>query len=317
MKYFYGNNKRTSYFEGWYIKQQNEEDTIAIIPSFHIDKYGRKSANLQVITKDGAYSCTYSGKSFYASEKKFFVKIGKNVFTESGARLNIHSNKLTITGRLFFTKKSPAMMKPHVVSDGMVLPKETVFHPLHYPIMGCFNYVPGLPCKHEVVSMLHGVYGTILVNGKRYDIRNGLGYIEKDRGHSFPSAYLWTQCSFSKPSLGSIMASVAELPFLTSNFVGCICAISYQGKEYRMATYLGAKLVSYSKRGFILSQGKNLLEVRASNQQPKVLKAPVFGAMKRRIKESVACKVRYRFYENGALLFEIKSNQAGYEYDIT
>ncbi|ABX41519.1 tocopherol cyclase family protein [Lachnoclostridium phytofermentans] len=316
MKYFYGDNKKASYFEGWYIKQQNEEETIAIIPSFHIDEYGAKSANLQIITKEGAYSCSFSCSEFFASKRRFFVKLGKSIFTESGMRINLHTENLTVTGRLFFTKKIPSKMKPDIVLGDFVNSNEPAFHPLRYSIMGYYDYVPFLPCKHEVVSMLHGVYGTIVINGKRIDFRDGLGYIEKDRGHSFPTSYLWTQCSFKKPSIGSIMASVAELPLLSTTFVGCICAIWYHGKEYRLATYLGGKIVSYSEKGFSIFQGKYLLEVSVIKQEPHSLKAPVKGAMRRRIKESVACKVRYRFYEDGKLLFEVVSNQAGYEHVI-
>lgn len=316
MKYFYGDKKKSSYFEGWYIKQQNKEETIAIIPSFHIDEHGTKSSNIQIISKEGAYSFSFPYKDFYASKRRFFVKLGKSIFTESGARINLHTKELTVTGRLFFTKKTPAKMKPDIVLGALVKPNGSVFHPLRYSIMGYYDYVPFLPCKHEVVSMLHGVYGTIVINGKRFDFRDGLGYIEKDRGHSFPTSYLWTQCSFKKPSVGSIMASVAELPLLSTTFVGCICAIWYRGKEYRIATYLGGKIVSYSKKGFSVIQGKYLLEVTVMKHQPHSLQAPRKGAMRRWIKESVACKVRYRLYEDGKLLFEIISNKAGYEHVI-
>ena len=316
MKYFYGDKKKTSYFEGWYIKQQNEEDVIAMIPSFHIDAFGMKSANLQIITKDGAYSCSFPFEEFYASKRRFFVKLGKSIFTESGARINIHTKDLTVTGRLFYTKKTPSKMQPDIVTGALVKPNGSAFHPLRYSIMGYFDYVPFLPCRHEVVSMLHGVYGTVVINGKRIDFRDGLGYIEKDRGQSFPTSYLWTQCSFTKPSVGSIMASVAELPFLTTTFVGCICAIWYQGKEYRLATYLGGKIVSYTKKGFSVKQGKYLLEVSVMKHRPYFLMAPVNGTMRRRIKESVACPVRYRLYENRKLLFETTSNQAGYEHVV-
>ena len=36
---FYGSS-RLPYFEGWYLKQQNGRDTVALIPAIHIDRRG-------------------------------------------------------------------------------------------------------------------------------------------------------------------------------------------------------------------------------------------------------------------------------------
>lgn len=40
MRGFYGSGGRKAYFEGWYIKQQANDETIAFIPSFHVDEKG-------------------------------------------------------------------------------------------------------------------------------------------------------------------------------------------------------------------------------------------------------------------------------------
>jgi len=40
MNNFHGETKRRSYFEGWYLKHQNAERTVAVIPAFHLDKKG-------------------------------------------------------------------------------------------------------------------------------------------------------------------------------------------------------------------------------------------------------------------------------------
>ena len=59
MKYFHGANKKKSYFEGWYLKQQNQEETLAFIPAWHVDGRGRPSASLQVVTRDQAWRRLY------------------------------------------------------------------------------------------------------------------------------------------------------------------------------------------------------------------------------------------------------------------
>lgn len=104
--------------------------------------------------------------------------------------------------------------------------------------MGPFRYVPFLQCRHSVFSMRHSVHGQFCVNGTTYIFQNATGYIEGDRGYSFPRKYAWTQCSFPG---GALMLSIADIPFCGFHFTGIISIVHLQGKEYRLATYLGAK----------------------------------------------------------------------------
>ena len=46
---------------------------------------------------------------------------------------------------------------------------------------------------------------------------------------------------------------------------------------------------------------------------PLELKAPRLGEMDRLVRESPACRVRYRFYENDRLRFDLESGGAGFE----
>lgn len=64
MKYFHGVNRKRPYFEGWYYKQQNATQTLAFIPSFHVDKNGQAGAHLQVITQSESYYQAYSIEDF-------------------------------------------------------------------------------------------------------------------------------------------------------------------------------------------------------------------------------------------------------------
>lgn len=48
------------YFEGWYFKHQNRQgQTLALIPAFHIDNGGHRSASLQVISNDRSWWLEY------------------------------------------------------------------------------------------------------------------------------------------------------------------------------------------------------------------------------------------------------------------
>lgn len=88
--------------------------------------------------------------------------------------------------------------------------------------------------------MRHEVRGRVEVNGKPFDFSRGVGYWEGDRGRSFPKEYAWIQCLFKG---GSLMLSVAEIPMAKMHFTGIIGIVLWKGREYRLATYLGAWVV--------------------------------------------------------------------------
>ena len=183
---------------------------------------------MQVITDDAAFNIPF--QSLQYQENPFAVKIGENVFSEKGIRLNIKNDNLSANGVLRFSG----------------------FSPIRYDIMGPFKFVPLMQCRHNVYSMRHRIDGQITVNGQQYVFRNGIGYIERDCGSSFPKEYIWTQCHFNNSSL---MLSVADIPFFGFHFIGIIGVILLNGKEHRIATYLGAKVKHIGKYSVTVKQG--------------------------------------------------------------
>jgi hypothetical protein len=160
--------------------------------------------------------------------------------------------------------------------------------------------------------MKHRVDGKITINGTEFAYDNGVCYMEGDRGYSFPKEYLWTQCGFPQ---GSLMLSVADIPFCGLHFTGIISAIHYQGREYRLATYLGARAVKIRDGEAVIRQGNKLLTVKRLEDKGKPLAAPVGGDMKRTIRESAACMTYYRLQEKGRTIFEFTSSMASFEYE--
>ena len=73
------------------------------------------------------------------------------------------------------------------------------------------------------------------------------------------------------------MLSVADIPLGPLDFTGCICAVLYGGREYRLATYLGARAVRWSGGGALIAQGKYRLAVELLEERSRPLKAPVLG----------------------------------------
>lgn len=170
--------------------------------------------------------------------------------------------------------------------------------------MGPFKYLPYMQCRHSVYSLTHNINGQLSVNGSLINFNNGLGYVEGDRGVEFPSSYFWTQCSWRSGGNNVIMLSLADIPIGSSSFIGCIGVIYYCGKEYRLATYLGVKILKYNNREIWVRQRGYDLRVTVLDENPHNLLAPVKGKMTRTIYESIDCRVRYRFMINGNVMFD-------------
>ena len=296
MTFFHGADQTGPYFEGWYLKHQNKSgQTLALIPALHIDSAGRRTASLQVISNRGTWWLEYPGAQFQADRKRFQVRVGQASFSCQGVSLHVEQNGLSLHGALRYGP----------------------FTTLRSDIMGPFRLFAGMQCSHGVLSIGHSLQGTLVLNGAPFDFSNGLGYIETDRGRSFPSAYLWTQCLWDGPERGSLMLAAATVPLPIGGFTGCICSVFYRGREYRLATYHGAKLEEWSSTGAVIRQGKYRLQAELLEAQGQALHAPVEGRMERTIHESLCARVRYCFWRGKELLFQHTDPYASFEYSKT
>lgn len=292
-KYYHGAAQRGPYFEGWYLKFQTQDGrALALIPALHIDATGRRSASLQVVESGRSWWIEYPHTDFRASKDRFHVQVGSNSFDAQGAVLSIEQPGCRLQGAVRFGP----------------------FMALGSDIMGPFRFFAGMECSHGVVSMGHALEGRLNLNGEIIDFANGTGYIETDRGCSFPSAYLWTQCLWREKGPVSLMLSVAAIPLAGIRFTGCICAVFCEGREHRLATYRGARAEQWSPCGAVIRQGKYRLEVQVSEDHGQPLRAPVAGVMQRTIRESLCTEARYRFWTGGELLFDHTDPHASFEY---
>lgn len=274
-------------FYGWYLKCQSDTETLAVIPAVH--SAGReRTCSIQIITDHDVWAVTLSGDLFRRSGKT--ISIGENRFGEKGIHLGIRTPKLTVSGELDFGP----------------------LFPLKYDIMGPFAFVPFMECRHSVWSMRHSVTGTVRIGGQKYSFQNAPGYWEGDRGRSFPKEYLWTQCFFPE---GAIMLSVADIPMAGIRFTGIIGVVLWRGKEYRIATYLGARARRIQNGTVRIVQGDLELEARLLEASGRPLKAPADGAMVRTIREGTSCPAFYRFSKKGRPLFAIETDRASFEYE--
>ena len=281
------------YFEGWYFKQQGAQGTVALIPAMHTDDRGNHSASIQIITDDSACCVEVPWDAFRADRHRMRIIAAGSLFCADGIKLDIRTDELIAQGSVSFGPLSP----------------------IRYDIMGPFRYVPFMECIHSVFSMAHKVDGRLTINGKEYVFGNDLGYMEGDRGRSFPKRYAWTQYTWRKESFCSLMLSVADIPFLGMCFTGVIGIVLLGGREYRLATYLGAKAEHAGDGEIVIRQGKYTLFAKRLEGNSMMLHAPVLGSMTRLIREAPSCRVHYRFIKDGEILLDTTADHAGFEYE--
>ena len=291
MKYYHESSRRGLYFEGWYLKHQTRDGRmLALIPAVHTDGEGRRTASLQVLTDTGAWWLEYPGATFRASAEKFQVCVENSLFNRRGVWVRAEGEGISLRGTVLYG----------------------AFTPLRSDIMGPFRLLGNMECAHGVISMGHTLSGTLTLNGEVFDFSGGRGYIETDRGRSFPKAYLWTQCGWEETD--GVMLAIAAIPLAVGTFTGCICALRHQGREYRLATYRGARIVAWSEKGAVVRQGKYRLEVELPDKRGRGLRAPVEGRMRRTIRECPGAPVRVRFWEGKTLLLDRTDPWASFEY---
>lgn len=286
-QHIFGGSFMRSYFGGWYFRCQSGKQTLAIIPSIHKTRESG-FCTIQVITDTEAFHLQFPYSDYKKDRQS--IRISENQFDSDGITLNIISPGFCACGSIQFG----------------------AFTPIRYDIMGPFKYVPFMQCRHSVLSMRHLVNGKIIINGTPFVFQDAIGYIEGDRGYSFPREYVWTQCSFPT---GSLMISIADIPFGALRFTGVIGVVLLNGKEYRIATYLGAKTVKITPEEIIVRQGAYTFSVMPQDFSGHPLRAPVSGAMERTIHEHPSCRVYYRFEIKDIPLLELDAPNAAFEYE--
>ncbi|MBQ6058601.1 MAG: hypothetical protein IJL39_00895 [Clostridia bacterium] len=278
-----------AFFKGFYFKQQNSDEVVALIPAIHSDGNVEKSASIQILTRENSYFVPYRAEEVGLYDQAGAIAIGSSVFTKNAVYLHMNSQDVLASGELHFS--------------GMT--------PLAYDIMGPFKLMPNLECRHMILSMRHNVRGNLVINGNHYVFCDGIGYLEGDRGRSFPQTYFWCHCAETNPSC-SISIAVAKVPVAGIELEGVIAVVQIGEKEYRLATYLGARV--YSGRHFVLlKQGNRRLKVEFGKLFGQELHAPVAGQMTRRIREGICCEASFLFAEGENCLLDFTTQRASIE----
>ena len=299
---FQGWNKASKYFEGWYFKIINADETaaLAVIPGIAMDRKGNKHAFIQVLDglKKTADYHKFRFDDFKPSKNSFQISIADNHFSEKSLKLNLPE----LNASLEF--------------EGLVAWPKPWYSP---GIMGPYAFAPFMECYHGIVSMDHSIKGQIGLDRKVIDFENGRGYIEKDWGQSFPSAYVWMQSNhFSNPGI-SIKASVATIPWIGNSFVGFIAGVWVYDKLYRFTTYNRTRMknlkIDSKKVELVLENTKLRLEILAKRDEATSLASPIRGFMEGRIEESMTALLHVNLIDikNKKLILSDNGRNAGLE----
>ncbi len=298
---YHGWNKTKNYFEGWYYKvvSKDEKHAFAIIPGIAMgDK--NKHAFIQVL--DGKKRTStyhrFSANDFIPQPGIFKVKLGKSFFAQDSMKVDLP----------FF--------KADLKFENQVPWPSTILSP---NIMGPFTFVPFMQCYHGILSMDHAIKGKIIYENKEIDFSGGKGYMEKDWGRSFPSAYIWMQSNHFSCNNISIKSSVAKIPWLGSYFIGFIAGIYLRDQIIQFTTYNFSKLQSCKvdkENVFIkLENPKYHLEIHALRNESTELAAPIMGFMDGRIEESMEAEIKIilRSKKTGEIILQDLGKNAGLE----
>lgn len=278
----------------------SETKAFAFIPGIAMKETGESHAFIQLLDgkeKRSEYF-SFDAAKFIPSDKKFELSIENNYFSADGLRLDLPH----VTGSLNFSGVVPWPNRWY--SPG---------------IMGPYTFVPFMECNHGIVSMDHSLSGSLTVNGEVIDFTGGRGYIEKDWGHSFPSAYIWMQSNhFSSPGI-SFKASIARIPWVTGSFTGFIAGLWLGDRLYRFTEYNRTRLnrlsVSNSTVELEFTNRSGIINISAPFDSTTSLASPVKGLMDGRIEESMTSIISLTLSEStsGQVIYSGEGRNASIE----
>ncbi len=302
---YHGYKKNRPYFEGWYYKliSADENTRFAIIPGIFKGEHGNDHAFIQVL--DGmngrATYHEYPTSAFRADEEHFDVWMGDSHFWQDGLSLKIDDEHAKIRGTLNF-------------SGGVGWPV-SVIQP---GVMGWYAWLPFMECYHGVLSFNHKIMGDLAYNDQSLDFNGGRGYMEKDWGQNFPSAYIWGQTNHFDTEGTSLFTSAALIPSLGRTWRGFLAGLYHAGRLYPFTTYTGAEVETLRLTDDLvyltIADRQYRLEMVAERQSGGLLKAPIRTEMHKRVDETMQSSIQARLSTRaGNTIFEGLGRNAALE----
>jgi|AKZA01.1.fsa_nt_gi hypothetical protein len=299
---FHGKRTKKGYFEGWYYKVTSESYSIAIIVGINkntADDHGFIQT-LDTVSGIEQY-IRFPLHEVRITNDPFHIEMGDNHFYMDSIKVCI---------------KDPISINMHIQLGDFHYLDSSFFAPT---IMGPFSYIPRMECVHTIHSLHHKVIGKIEVDKQDLSVYNAIGYIEKDRGTSFPTTYLWLQSNhFHNQKKASLFLSIASIPLYVLDFTGIIMVFMFGSQQLRFGSYYGAKVKVIKKidnNGYkiIMEQGTYRICIKIYLGKVFTLSAPSMGEMKHKAYETLSAKGLIHVYKNNRLLLQDSFSHAGCE----
>lgn len=297
---YHGELMKSPYFEGWYYKVTTDTIAFAIIIGISKNKQ-EEHAFIQTIDtlSKKTYYYRYEMQDVDICDSPFSIRIQNNHFSKHHIQLylvNLHVN----VSMYEFTELQGTTYAP--------------------TIMGPFSYYKQMQCVHSIISLQHFVRGEITCENQVIPI-TGIGYMEKDRGVSFPKEYIWAQSNACNVKNCCFFLSIAHIPMLSTSFTGCICVLMINHKQYRFATYYGVRIkhmkmypYSHHKEVHItLKQASYHMDIVIKQYHAYPLVAPADGVMEPKVFESLDSEIFIKLHHHSVEMYNLHFKQAGSE----
>lgn len=267
------------YVEAWYFKHQKGDQSLC----FLIGKTKEK-AFLQMITNNACKVFEYKLREYKVFEQCMQIRIGDSIFTKDGCVVYAKDKDMRIRGRLNYGRLTCSKYSSEKYKSG-------------FSILG-----------RSIISLDHNVTGTFEINGEKLDINGAKGYIEhsNDRGKDMK---FWCQCNSFENKTG-IMICAKRIFLLKNSFDAVEASVFYHGKEYRFASYFGARVSECDDKGIVINQGRYRLEADFENASDYFDYAETdYGR-----KIIVGMHIHFKMFIDGVPFFNIHSNSGSVEY---
>ncbi|MEM1269955.1 MAG: tocopherol cyclase family protein, partial [Bacteroidota bacterium] len=302
---YHGRRAKPPFFEGWYVKLDDPggERTLAVIPGIYLgEDPASRHAFIQATDGRKRWYARYPVEAFEGATDRFDVRVGTSRFHAGGMTLDLDAPEGRLAGEVRF--ENPVPWPVTWRSPG---------------IMGWYAWVPTMECYHGVVSLDHGLSGSVQIDGEAVDFSGGRGYTEKDWGRRFPRAWVWMQTNGFEGHAGtSLTASIARIPWWRTTFPGFIVGFWHAGTLYRFATYTGAETtrlhVTDEDVEWSMKSRNHVLEITARRAPGAELLGPRPEGMVPVVEETVSASVHVRLTTAaGDVVFDGTGHRAGLE----
>jgi hypothetical protein len=243
----------------------------------------------------------YPADAFEARDDPFEVRVGASRFARDRIELRLADEAFEACGAVRFGPWTPWPVRWRAPGA-----------------MGWYGWVPVMECYHGVLSFGHELDGAVRFGDETVRFHGGRGYVEKDWGEAFPSAYVWLQTNHFDAPDTSLSASIAMIPWRGRTFRGFIVGFRHAGALHRLATWTGARVehlaVDDEHVDWVLADRRLRLAIRARRVEGGLLHAPVRTEMHRRVNETLSSVAFVRLTTRvGGVLFEGRGRGAGLE----